>query len=129
MQKLSSAKDPCSGYLYGIFSKSTCLILGIEITDKTAVFSLPVGLEICGYFQIGDVLNISNLKQDQDNSPKNLVVIFNSLTDKSNIAVNVVTNGELEKTDYQTVSDEKVYNEYMFIRCKGKLIIKSILKH
>lgn len=89
------------------------------MTDKTSVYSLPVGLVTCGIFVTGDHLDKLKLKQNAGEIiSSNGVIIFGATNDK-NINVHVMNNDELEKIDYQIVNNEKVYGQYMFVRCKG----------
>lgn len=100
------------------------MILGAALTDKPYVYSLPVNLVKCGFFLTGENLDKSKLKKNYENvSIENAVIIFGATNDKNNISVNIENKGELEKIDYKIVNDETVYNQYMFIRCKGNIDI------
>lgn len=92
------------------------------LTNKTYVYSLPVGLVKCGFFQTGENIDTLKLKKDNENvSIANTVIIFGAINDKNNVNVHFENNGELEKIDYKIVNDERVYSQYMFIRCKGNI--------
>lgn len=102
------------------------MILGAALTDKPYVYSLPVGLVKCGFFLTGENLDKSKFEKDYENvSIENAVIIFGAINDK-NISVNIENKGELEKIDYKIVNDETVYNQYMFIRCKGNIDIPCL---
>lgn len=89
------------------------------MTDKASAYSLPVGLVSCGFFLTGDHLDESKLKENVGEViSSNRVIIFGATNDK-NIKVHVMNNDELEKIDHKIVNDEKVYSQYMFVRCQG----------
>lgn len=95
--------------------------MSLELKEKRLIHSLPVGFEICGVFQIGQDFDKSELKKSfRDGICKNPVVISLLSNDKQQVNVQVMRNDHVEKADYQIVSDDKIYAEYIFVRCKGK---------
>lgn len=119
-QKLSSAKEPCEGFLYGISTQTAVLVLGLELTDKQLLHSLPIGVEVCGYFQSGEQINDSNLlKKLQYEGQQNPVCIHFGINSKE-FNVQIVSHNQLETVKYDTVTDEKLYSQFIYIKCRGK---------
>lgn len=117
LQKLFGSKDSTSGFLIGISDNSNILVLGLMVTAKTAQY-LPVGLEICGYFQTGDELDrVKSMGIYEEHFSKKHVII--KTNNENELDVQVISNGDLIKADYEVVTHEKVYTQYMFLRCKG----------
>ncbi|XP_018565257.1 probable Ufm1-specific protease 2 isoform X2 [Anoplophora glabripennis] len=130
IKRLSNAKEPCFGKLYGSFFENTYTVLGLQVDIENGinlVYSYPAEVDFCGVFQISDgtfdhkKITESVHKVDVTDNP---IFIFYELGSQNKISVNLVTNDKIEKANFITVGEQDIYSEFLHIRLRGEVPLK-----
>lgn len=89
------------------------------------VYSFPAEVDFCGVFQIGDgIIDHKKIREylHEVDVTDNPIFISCELGSQNKISVNVVTNDQIEKTNFITVSEQDIYSQYVHIHLRGKTI-------
>lgn len=134
-QRLSNAKEPCFGKLYGSFFENTYTVLGLQVDIENGinlVYSYPAEVDFCGVFQVSNGTNdhkrILASLHDVDVTD-NPLFISCELDSENKITVNIVINEHVEKANYVTVSEQDIYSQFVHIRLRGNVNICHFINY
>lgn len=89
---------------------------------KSLAYSYPVGVNVCGTFQIGEENELLNIGQVHESGDCNTSVIITATLGKDKLfKVFLSNNGKLQ-IDYEVIDEADFYREHVLIRCKGAFI-------
>ncbi|EFA01874.1 ufm1-specific protease 2 [Tribolium castaneum] len=128
VNKLSNFSQEILGKLYGIVTKNTFIVLGLQTelengSGNALINSLPAEIYLCGVFQSGsETFNEQSIKSSlaevyvTDNP---VFVHYNSSTNK--ITAHFYINGQLETTKFAPISEQEILSQFLYLRLKANV--------
>ncbi|XP_044256013.1 ufm1-specific protease 2 [Tribolium madens] len=128
IDKLSNCSHEFLGKLYGIVTKNTFIVLGlqVELVDGSAnalINSLPAEIYLCGVLQSGsgifDEQLIKNSLAEVYVTDNPVFIYYNSTTNK--ITSSFYINDQLETIKFTTISEQEILSQFLYLRLKANV--------
>ncbi|KAF5274306.1 hypothetical protein FQR65_LT04425 [Abscondita terminalis] len=130
--RLINVKEPSRGNIYGILHSNTLVVVGVYIQDedKTDITQgFPTEIDIYGVIQIGnEAIDEEKIKQilnevDVTDTPLYITCKFDSEPNIIEAFFNI--NNRLELTNFEIVTENQIYSEFIHVRLITQLPFMS----